>query len=106
MAHWKGHTDHHIKEMEALRLATEEVIYEASLSRWFKMRRDSARYIKRNILYYIAGVSFMRGIEPLMFNIPITDLMYKHAFVSNMVLITMAAGLAAVNLIFNAKERR
>lgn len=101
MVHWQGHTDYLLKKKEESRAKEQTHKYEASLSKWFKRRRSLVRYCRRNVLYYLAGASLMRGIEPLTSNVSITDLLYKHVFVGNMILITIAAGLATINLIFN-----
>lgn len=106
MAHWQGHTDHLLKEVEKSQAKRDAYRYEMSLTKWFKRRRACIHYCKKNILYYIAGSMLMRGLEPLTSGISISDIVYKHAFVGNMILITIAAALAACNLIFNAKENR
>ncbi len=78
---------------------------EAGLTKWFKRRRAFYSYMKRNSLYYIAGISFMRGIEPLTSNVSVIDLLYKHIFVGNMILITIAAALIALGYLMNAREK-
>lgn len=106
MAHWKGHSDRHLKAAEEVQAKRDEYRYELSLSKWFKRRRSAVYYIRKNILYYISGIMFMRGIEPLAFDIPITDIIYKHTFIVNMVLITVGAALSALNWIFNKGRKK
>lgn len=106
MAHWKGHSERHLKAAEESQAKRDEYRYEMSLTKWFKRRRSAIYYAKKNALYYIAGVMFMRGVEPLAFNISVIDLLYQHAFIGNMVLITISLALGALNWIFNKELRK
>ncbi len=98
MAHWKGHSERHLRAVEEAQAKRDEWRYEAGLTKWFKRRRACVKYCKKNILYYIAGISFMRGIEPLFHNISIIDLTYHHVFTGNIILIIVAAILVAINI--------
>lgn len=104
MSHWKGHSERHLKAVEDRELARAEHDYEKGLTKWFKWKRSALCYIKKNALYYIAGISLMRGVEPLMNGVDPISFIYHHMFIGNMILVTIALAIASLNYLLNNKR--